>query len=192
MSKLLLQEDFKSTLLESLGKEGRSISSLAKDLERSGYKIHRLIITGYLRALADMGLVKEKDVPPSKVYIPLKIHDDNVYTRANQAAKETSSDPDSRTLQILAHLLRRPVFESELRMAGVDLIKGKRVDSDRMKDMRASMPKRLRARFPAGEPAYEPDEYLGAEDYTRALESLSVSMTQCRHLVLDSRQSKLL
>lgn len=192
MNKLLLQEDFKRTILETLGKEGKSISALAKELEKSGYKIHRLIITGYLRALSDMQIVREKDIPPSKVYTPINSHDDNIYTRAYQAAKETSDDPDKRTLQMLCSLLRRPVFESELRLAGVDIIKGRKVEAETLSELRTSMPKRLRMRFQATDSAYLPEEDMPTEEYVRALESMATSLTQSRHLVLDTRQSKLL
>jgi len=187
-----LQEDFKRTILEALGKDGKSISALAKELEKSGYKIHRLIITGYLRALSDMQIVKEKDIPPSKVYTPISSHDDNVYSRAYMASKETCDDPDKRTLQVLHSLLRRPVFESELRLAGVDIIKGSRIEHNTLAELRSSMPKRLRTKFPAADVAYEPDEDMPVEEYARALEAMSTSLTQSRHLVLDTRQSKLL
>ncbi len=187
-----MQEDFKRTILETLGKEGKSISALAKDLEKSGYKIHRLIITGYLRALSDMQIVKEKDIPPSKVYTPINSHDDNVYSRAYQAAKETCADPDKRTLQMLHSLLRRPVFESELRLAGVDIIKGKKIEPEHLMELRTSMPKRLKMRFHATDSAYMPDEEMSLEDYARALEAMTSSLTQSRHLVLDTKQSKLI
>ncbi len=192
MAKIPIEDDFRRTVLEALGKEGKSISSLSKELERQGHRYHRLIITGYLRALADMQLVKEKDVPPSKVYVPLAKHDDSIYTRAREAAEETADDPDLRTLQALHSILRRPVYESELREAEVGIIKGVALSEEGMAELRAALPKRLKSRFGAKEPAYLPEASPSAEDLARTLEALASSVTLCRHLVLDSRQSKLI
>ncbi len=192
MAKIQLEEDFRRIVLDALGKDGRSISALSKELESRGHRLHRLIITGYLRALADMQLVKEKDVPPSKVYVPMARLDDSIYTRAKEAAEESASDPDLRTLQLLNSLLRRPVYESELREAGVDIIKGVALSEEEAAELRSSLPKRLKSRFSAKEAAYLPEREMSAEEYMRSLEALATGVTRSRHLVLDTRQSRLL
>jgi len=192
MSKLVVEEDFRSIVLEALGKEGKSISALTKELEKRGYRLHRLIVTGYLRALTDMNQVKETEVPPSKLYVPLQNHDDDIYSLARATAIDTSDDPDLRTLQILYALLRRPVQESELARAGVEVIKGKREEKHVMESIHQSMPKRLRTRFSVSEDSYVPDEPLSTEEYIRCLEHMVLSLTRSRHLVLNTKQSHLL
>ena len=39
------EKDFNRKVIETLGKDGRSISALAKELEAQGIKHHRLILT---------------------------------------------------------------------------------------------------------------------------------------------------
>ena len=65
-------KEFDRIIIECLGKDGKSISALSKDLESRGIKMHRLIITGYLRAMTDLGYLKEREIPPSKIYQPIK------------------------------------------------------------------------------------------------------------------------
>ena len=65
-------KEFARIIIDCLGKDGKSISALSKDLEDRGIKMHRLIITGYLRALTDQGVLREREIPPSKIYQPIK------------------------------------------------------------------------------------------------------------------------
>ncbi|HRR67139.1 MAG TPA: hypothetical protein P5063_05780, partial [Methanomassiliicoccales archaeon] len=64
--------DLKQTIISMLSEEGRSISYLSKELKKQGFDMHRLILTGYLRALSDLNILKEKEVPPAKVYTAVK------------------------------------------------------------------------------------------------------------------------
>jgi|ERR1035437_6041092 hypothetical protein len=63
-------------LLELLEGKQLSISGLSRELKAEGINEHRLILTGYLRALRDLKILKEIGVPPSKIYhLPEKIND---------------------------------------------------------------------------------------------------------------------
>ncbi|MCX9013385.1 MAG: hypothetical protein OIN89_01065, partial [Candidatus Methanoperedens sp.] len=64
-----MSQQFYDLLIELLSKKQMSISSIARELKKTGYDQHRLILTGYLRALNDMGYLEEIEIPPSKVYI---------------------------------------------------------------------------------------------------------------------------
>ena len=55
-------------ILDYLREGEDSISGIHRKLERDGYKLHRLVLTGYLKALADVGILKEHEIKPSKVY----------------------------------------------------------------------------------------------------------------------------
>ncbi len=68
-----MSEQFYSILIEILAQKQLSISSIARELKKNGYDQHRLILTGYLRALHDMGYLEELDIPPSKVYFLKKM-----------------------------------------------------------------------------------------------------------------------
>ena len=51
-------------------------------------KINRLLLTGYLRALTDLKMLKEKNVPPAKIYIPIKGKEQDIYQMIGEKARE--------------------------------------------------------------------------------------------------------
>lgn len=55
-------------ILELLADKQLSISGLTRELKAGGVDEHRLILTGYLRALRDLNILQEIEVPPSKIY----------------------------------------------------------------------------------------------------------------------------
>ncbi|HXK36693.1 MAG TPA: hypothetical protein VJ553_03880, partial [Candidatus Paceibacterota bacterium] len=61
-------KDMKALVLEILKKDPMSISGVCRELASKGVKLHRLELTGYLKALADMNVLKEKDILPAKVF----------------------------------------------------------------------------------------------------------------------------
>lgn len=46
-----------------------SISGITRELNKLGIIEHRLIITGYLRALRDLNIINEVTIKPAKIYI---------------------------------------------------------------------------------------------------------------------------
>ena len=62
------ERNLKDLVVSYLREQERSISALTKQLRQDGYPFHRLFVTGYLKALADAGILREKDIPPAKVY----------------------------------------------------------------------------------------------------------------------------
>lgn len=111
----------KDNIFDILKNDGKSISALSRDLEERGISIHRLILTGYLRALTDCNYLREKEVPPAKVYVPVKGKDKDVYEVIGEFCRklENGQDADLLILFSLNRLFRRPVFFEELRRAGV-------------------------------------------------------------------------
>ena len=63
-----MSDKFLTVILNMLKNSQMSISSVSRELKTNGYDLHRLIITGYLRALHDTGYLEEKEIPPSKVF----------------------------------------------------------------------------------------------------------------------------
>lgn len=63
-----MEEKLNLKLLKLLEGKQLSISGLSRELKAEGIDEHRLILTGYLRALRDLEILEEKDVPPSKIY----------------------------------------------------------------------------------------------------------------------------
>jgi len=69
-----MEEKLNLKLFELLEGRQLSISGLSQELKAGGIDEHRLILTGYLRALIDLNILEEFEVPPSKIYaLPEKI-----------------------------------------------------------------------------------------------------------------------
>ena len=82
--------------------------------------MHRLTLTGYLRAMTDLNILKEKDVPPAKIYTPVKGKERDIYLKIAEEAKLIRGDRSADlTLYVLFKLFRRPIFKEELERAGV-------------------------------------------------------------------------
>ena len=71
--------NLKDLVVSYLREQERSISALTKQLRADGYPFHRLFVTGYLKALADAGILREKDIPPAKVYSTSAHREPNLY-----------------------------------------------------------------------------------------------------------------
>ncbi len=68
-----MEEKLNLKLLELLEGRRLSISGLSRELKARGIDEHRLVLTGYLRALRDLKILEEIEVPPSKIYaLPAK------------------------------------------------------------------------------------------------------------------------
>lgn len=117
------QKDMKELVLEILKKDQMSISGVCRELASKGVKLHRLELTGYLKALADMNVLKEKDIKPSKVFSPSASRDKNLYELVGESSASIMKTADERaTLAAysLQRLFKRAVFDMEVRRCGVE------------------------------------------------------------------------
>lgn len=183
------EKDLSRKIIELLGKDGMSISSLDKELSRQGIKDHRLVLTGYLRAMTDLGYLRMRDVPPAKIYVPAKRLPDNIYDAVTAGARAYSGiDTDEVILYCLNRLFRRPVFESELRRCGIMRPVGERAGDDAVADA-AKVLKRAGNIVPS-DAAYVPvKEYL--EEYDAIVAATVLEATDSGHLVMTTKQTKL-
>ena len=183
------EKGFNRMLVECLGRDGMSISALAKDLDSKGFKHHRLILTGYLRAMTDMGYLKEREIPPSKIYLVAKALPDSIYDQVGKACRKMSADPDELILFTLSKILKRPIFESELKASGVSRPIGVPASEEDITDCR----KKLRR---AGNMVSGQDAVVPASDMSDMLFDVMVTMildsTESRHLTAETKQSKLI
>ncbi|MCL2786531.1 MAG: hypothetical protein FWD81_04865 [Methanomassiliicoccaceae archaeon] len=183
------EKDFNRIVMECLGRDGISISALAKELESKGFKHHRLILTGYLRAMADMGHLRERDIPPSKIYQVSKHLPDSIYEQVGKACRKVSGDADELILFTLFRLFKRPVFESELKAAGAVRPVGNPVSEGDINEAK----KVLRR---AGNTISGQDAVIPANDLSDKLSDVLITVlldsTDSRHLIAETKQSKLM
>ncbi|MFP4546465.1 MAG: hypothetical protein ACLFPN_06415, partial [Methanomassiliicoccales archaeon] len=109
-------------IIDILKPEGKSISALSRELEDRGFKFHRLILTGYLRALTDLKILRVKEVPPAKIYVPAKPREKDIYEVIREQAEGMASgrgEANELILETLYHLFGRAIFGEELKRAGI-------------------------------------------------------------------------
>lgn len=153
---LIPMSEFYDTLRKMLAQEQMSISRIARELKKNGYDQHRLILTGYLRALHDIGYLEEIDIPPSKVYVLRTNMKRDIYT----IVKDYLSDIDtSERLEvavfILSSLFHRPCFKHELELVGIDARKTETVKESKDSRLREHRAAVTRIRIPPDDPAFE-------------------------------------
>lgn len=128
----------KDRIVDILRGDGKSISEIYKEINMEDEtKIHRLVLTGYLWAMADFNVLKEKYVKPSKLYFLLKKDETTIYELIGEQTMNDPSDKRSEEiLYILYTLFDRPIYEIELERAGITgTIKGKRLDKRERKKL---------------------------------------------------------
>ncbi|MFZ2411731.1 MAG: hypothetical protein WAW23_09195 [Candidatus Methanoperedens sp.] len=148
--------EFYDTLTGILANKQMSISSIARELKKNGHDHHRLILTGYLRALHDMGYLEETDIPPSIVYTFKNSPKRDIYTIVKDHLKEFDiSDRLEIAVFILSSLFHRPCFKYELGLLGIEARKTSTVKESkdpRLKEYRAAA---ARIKIPGDDPAFE-------------------------------------
>jgi len=148
--------EFYDILTKILANRQMSISSIARELKKSGYDQHRLIITGYLRALNDTGYLEEIDIPPSKVYVFKAGMKHDVYSIVKEHLKDIDiSERLEIAVFILSSLFHRPCFRHELELLGIEGRKTETVRESkdaRLKEHRTAV---TRIKIPPDDPAFE-------------------------------------
>ncbi len=120
MSEIEDETNLKEVILQELSVKENTISGLHRAMVERGLKLHRLVLTGYLRALTELEILEERDVTPSKLYSIGKKVSSDLYATIGKVA--LSMDPDEApeiALNILYYLFGRPVFLREIERCGV-------------------------------------------------------------------------
>ncbi len=186
--------NLKDLIIAYIRDQERSISALTKALETDGYTFHRLFVTGYLKALADVGMLREKEIPPAKVYTASAHRAENLYEMVGERCREAASEEAGQTrlaVATLQRVFRRPVFLRELREAGfVGAVDAPSVGKEEREEARRALAK-LGLEIPTNEPAYRVEERRNdARD--AILCDIIVERFGLAPLVLDTKQMKLM
>jgi len=184
--------DLKQIIISMLSEDGRSISYLSRELKKQGFDIHRLTLTGYLRALSDMNVLKEKDVPPAKIYTPVKGREKDIYLKVAEQSKILALDKyPELTLYTLYKLFKRPIFKEELERAGIfEFSPGVQAKEEEIADARKFMQK-TGFKIPTSSKAYVPMNEDLEDMFHILLVQMLVSDSECSYLVKETKQAKL-
>ena len=138
-------------------KDERSISALTVALKKDGYKFHRLFVTGYLKALADVGLLREKVIPPAKVYTASVHRDPNLYEAVGDRCRQVDTDERAQArlaVAVLHKLFHRPIFYRELRETGYEITPEAVLAMKEEKEEALKAFRKVGVAMPSNEPAY--------------------------------------
>ncbi|MDD1767705.1 MAG: hypothetical protein LUQ27_03965 [Methanomassiliicoccales archaeon] len=187
------EEDLRRAIFEILGGEGKSISALSRELEGKGYNLHRLILTGYLRALTDIRILKEREVPPAKIYIPIKPLERDIYEVVGQKVREMSEGEKANALilYLLSRIFRRAIFFDELKKAGVTgQPPGRQASSEERQEAKRILV-RAGFRIPDSSKAYLIEEEGLREAGTEILVTIVVESLDAGRLIRETTQTRL-
>src|SRR3989475_4562359 len=187
------ERNLKDLVVSSVRAKERSISALAKDLTVVGYRFHRLFLAGYLKALADVGVLREKEIPPAKVYTASAYRGKTLYECVGEKVRAAEVDPRAQArlaASVLYRMFRRPVFLRELKECGFDAIADlPMAPKEEREDARKGLAK-LHLQIPTNEPAYVLEDRRN-EVRDAIITDLLVEKFDMAPLVLDTRQMKL-
>lgn len=188
-----MEKNFKNFIVSSVKSEEKSISRLARELEHDGYKMHRLYLAGYLKALADVGILKEKEIPPSKVYTTTANLEKTIYEVIGEKCKALSVPDEERTrvaAYILQKLFKRPIFLHEINLCGLDGgIVGTKTNPEEKEDLRTRLMK-SGLRIPKDDPAYVIEDRY-EEEFEKVMQTVILESYEALQLMVDTRQVRL-
>ncbi len=187
-------ERLKDLIIKYVKEEEHSISSLSRRLEGEGNKMHRLVLTGYLKALTDVGVLREKEIPPAKVYTTSAHREKNIYEAVGEKCMALDLKEDEKaqvTVYILQKLFHRPVFFEELKQCGFKegVIDAEQITGDERREAKISLTK-ANVHLPYNDPAYVVKKDYEPQ-FLDVLSDIMIDNFKAKRLVIGTKQVKL-
>jgi hypothetical protein len=187
------EKDMRELVLEVLKKDPASISGISRELAARGVKMHRLELTGYLKALADMNILREKDIKPAKVFSVSSSKDRTLYEAIGEGAGEigsTSTERATLAAYALQRLFRRAIFDLEVKRCGVDgVVDGRRATPEERAEAKALLTK-MGYKIPNSDiPTVV--EHDMEEQFVRLLAEIVIDRYNMRQFARETVQTKL-
>ncbi|MEM0139388.1 MAG: hypothetical protein QXZ44_02065 [Ferroplasma sp.] len=109
-------------ILDEIDGDEKSITGIQKSLEEKGINIHRLVLTGYLNAMVELGILKEKEIKPARIFSFSSDEKKDIYSIVGSCMRKMDeANAGYNSLIVLYHLLERPVFTRELEKCNVNV-----------------------------------------------------------------------
>jgi len=183
-------------ILEYLREGEDSISGLHRKLEKEGIKLHRLVLTGYLKALSDVGILKESEVKPSKVYSLKPTRRRDLYEFVGEIVRDFADSKKEQArlcVYVLQKLFRRPIFLEEVKKCGLDVddIEATKIGGEKRLQARKTLSNTY-IKLPYNDPAYmvKDDEKMD-RIYTEILRGIILQALNAKAFVFKGKQLKL-
>jgi DNA-binding HxlR family transcriptional regulator len=194
---LIPDNSFKNIIFLELEKGDKSISSLHRVLTTEGHKVHRLVLTGYLKAMEEIGLLSSRDFPPSKVYSISNSAEKDIYESVKEVCANTDEIPEKKRPEIILYFLqklfRRPVFQEEMVRAGFD----GDIESFAVKisnEERLEIKKQLTRKgykIPLKDPAFIIQDKTYDKEFELIIQHMLLQKFKATNLSVESKQTKL-
>jgi hypothetical protein len=187
------ERDLRAVILDLLKEDGKSISAISRDHKSRGFDLHRLILTGYLRAMTDLNVLREREVPPSKIYVPVKGKERDIYEMIGSKAREMFGEEersDAVILYTLNRLFRRPIFFDELIKAGAKSPSGREATREERQEAKQALTK-SGYKIPDSSKAYVMEDDKMRDDYLELLARILVEAFDAGVLVKETKQTRL-
>jgi hypothetical protein len=143
--------------------------------------------------LADQQVLREKDVPPAKIYVPNKGRQKDIYDVVNEAAHNLAEGrrADELSLYAMWRLFKRPIFGEELARAGITgEPRGRQATQEERQEAKKILT-RSGFKIPDSSRAYVPEANDLGADYQTLLETIVASQLDIAYLVRETKQTKL-
>ena len=84
--------------------------------------MHRLVLTGYLNAMVELGMLKEKAIKPARIFSYTGQNKHDIYSIVGSTMKKMDEENAGyNSLLVLYYLFERPVFTRELEKCNVNI-----------------------------------------------------------------------
>ena len=187
------ERDLRVVILDLLKEDGKSISAISRELKGRGFDLHRLILTGYLRAMTDLNVLREREVPPSKIYVPVKGKERDIYEMIGGKVRELFGEDehsDAVILFSLNRLFKRPIFFDELIKAGAKTPAGREATKEERQEAKLALTK-SGYRIPDSSKAYLIEDEALEREYLDLLARILLEAFDAGVLVKETKQTRL-
>jgi DNA-binding HxlR family transcriptional regulator len=190
-------ETFKGIIFQELEKGDKSISSLHRLLAEEGHKVHRLVLTGYLKAMEEMGVLSSRDFPPSKVYSVSLSNEKDIYETVKIVSANLEEISQGKRHEIILYffqkLFKRPVFQEELARAGCTTDPESfavRISNEERIDLKKTLAKKG-IKIPMKDQAYVIHDNAYDAEFDMIIQQLILEKFKATGLAIDTKQTKL-
>jgi len=187
------ERELRLVILDILKEDGKSISAISRELEARGYDLHRLILTGYLRAMTDLNVLKEKEVPPSKIYVPVRGRSRDIYEVIGEKVRQVLGEGEKSDIMVLFTLVKifkRAIFADELARAGLKNPVGREVSKEERQEAKQVLSK-SGFRVPDSMRAYSVDDPELERDFGELIVRALIEVMDAGYLIRETKQTRL-
>ncbi|MBI0584033.1 MAG: hypothetical protein ISF22_07380 [Methanomassiliicoccus sp.] len=143
--------------------------------------------------MTDCNYLKEKEVPPAKVYVPAKGKEKDIYELIGECSRNLATGPDADLLALFTmnRLFHRPVFFEELRKAGVrDMPQAKQVGIEERQEAKKFLTRAGIKVMDMNLAYYNDDEALTPR-FEEILSAMLCDLMSFSNLIRETKQTKL-